>query len=140
MATLTVSYCRPVQVIDQMTGPAVEAITVGQWVRIDPSTGKIALGNATTEAEAAQGGIALHAAAAGEAVTVLRQGLVDIGDAMSSMNYGALVYLSDTDGTLADATGTTTKVVGEVASAWGSTTADKLLRVQQAEVFTPAGE
>ena len=70
---------------------------------------------------------------------MVRQGLVDVGDAMSSMNYGALVYLSDTDGTLADATGTTTKVVGQVASGWGSTTADKLLRVQQAEVFTPAG-
>ena len=138
MATLTVAYCRPVQVIDQMTGPAVEAITVGQWVRLDPSTGKIALGKATTEAEAAQGGIALHAAAIGDTVTVVRQGLVDLGEALAGMNHGALVYLSDTDGTLADATGTVTKVVGEVAPGWGGTTADKLLRIGQAQAFTPA--
>lgn len=138
MANLTVTKCRPVQVIDQMTGPAVEAITAGQWVRLDASTGKIALGNATSAAEGNQGGIALHAAAIGEAVTVVRQGLVDLGDALGDLSYGALVYLSDTDGTLADATSTKTKVVGQVASAWGNTTADKLLRVQQAEVFTPA--
>ena len=130
MTTLTVSYCRPVQIVDQMTAPAVEAITVGQWVRIDASTGKAALGNATTEAEAAPGGIALHAAAAGEAVTFVRQGIVDLGEAVAGMNYGALVYLSDTDGTLADATGTTTKVVGQVTSGFAATTADKLLRIE----------
>ena len=62
-------------------------------------------------------------------VTVVRQGLVDIGDALAGMNYGALVYLSDTDGTLADATGDHEGCRPGGASAWGNTTADKLLRV-----------
>ena len=137
MATLTISAIRPVVVLDQFTGPAVEAITAGQWVRLDPSTGKVALGNATTLAEAAPGGMALSAAAAGQVVTVVRAGIVDTGDALSG-NYGADVYLSDTDGVLADATGTKTKVVGRIEPGWANTTADKLLRIDQADAFTPA--
>ena len=137
MATLTISAIRPVVVLDQFTGPAVEAITAGQWVRLDPSTGKVALGNATTLAGAAPGGMALGAAAAGQVVTVVRAGIVDIGDALSG-NYGADVYLSDTDGVLADATGTKTKVVGRIEPGWANTTADKLLRIDQADAFTPA--
>ena len=137
MATLTISAIRPVVVLDQFTGPAVEAITAGQWVRLDPSTGKVALGNASSLAEAAPGGMALSAAAAGQVVTVVRAGIVDIGDALSG-NYGADVYLSDTDGVLADATGTKTKVVGRIEPGWANTTADKLLRIDQADAFTPA--
>lgn len=138
MATLTVTVVRPVAVIEQITGPAGEALTAGQWARLNTSTGKIELGKATTLAEAADGGIALSAAAVGSPVTLVTQGLVDLGDALGDLAYGATVFLSDTDGTLADATGTQTKKVGTVVPAWGSTTADKLLRVAQDTAFTPA--
>lgn len=138
MSTLTITAIRPVLVLDQFTGPAVEAITVGQWCRLDPSTGKVALGNASSIAEAAPGGMALSAAAAGGVVTVVIAGLVDIGDALGSINFGANIFLSDTDGTLADAAGTKTKVVGRVEPGWASTTVDRLLRIDQADAFTPA--
>lgn len=137
MSNLTVTVCRPVLVLDQFTGPAVEAITAGQWVRLDPSTGKIALGKATDLNEAAPGGIALSAAAAGAVLTVVTAGIVDIGDALGTINFGANIYLSDTDGTLADGTGTKTKVVGRVEPGWAHTTVDRLLRIDQADAFTP---
>ena len=139
MSNLTITVIRPVVVLDQFTGPAVEAIAVGQWCRLDPSTGKVALGKATDLAEAAPGGMALSAVAAGGAVTVVKAGIVDIGDALGTINFGASIYLSDTDGTLADGTGTKTKVVGRVEPGWASTTVDRLLRIDQADAFTPAG-
>ena len=74
---------------------------------------------------------------AGGAVTVVKAGIVDVGDALGTINFGANIYLSDTDGTLADGTGTKTKVVGRVEPGWASTTVDRLLRIDQADAFTP---
>ncbi len=127
MADLTITECRQVEVIQQFTGPAVEAIAVGQRCRFDATTGKIALGNGTNAGEAVRGGISTHAAAIGETVTVINQGTVDIGEALVGMNFGALVYVSDTDGTFADATGTVSVVAGMVIPLWGSPTADRVL-------------
>jgi hypothetical protein len=45
------------------------------------------------------------------------------------LGYDAKVYLSDTDGTLADSPGTIGRVVATVWPGWGATTADKILRV-----------
>jgi hypothetical protein len=137
MTALTVTYCRPVVIDEQFTGPAGEAITVGQYVRLNTTTGKVELGNASALGEAADGGIALHAAAVAEAVTVVRKGILDMGEALVGLAFNALVYLSDTDGTLADGTGTKTKVLGEVVPGWANTTADKLLRLNQRDAFTP---
>ena len=129
MADLTITKCRQVQVIQQFTGPAAEAIAVGQRCRFDATTGKIALGNATTAAEIKAGGIATHAAAAGETLTVINQGLVDVGEALAALSFGADVYVSDTDGTFSTAVGDSTVdlIVGQVVPGWGSPTADKLL-------------
>ena len=128
--TVTAARVRPVLIIEQETKPAAEAITRGQYVRID-NAGKWALGNATTTGEVAlgTGGIALKDVAAGEALTALRKGLVDIGDGFTAMAFGAPVYLSDTDGGLDTAAGTVSTIVGYVDSAWAATSADKLLRV-----------
>ncbi len=127
MTNLTITKCRQVEVIQQFTGPAVEAIAVGQRCRFDATTGKIALGNGTTAAEARRGGIACHAAAIGEAVTIINQGTVDVGEALAALDFGALVYVSDTDGTFADAAGTVSVTAGQVIPLWGSPTADKVL-------------
>jgi len=113
---------------DAITAPAAEAITAGQYVRLD-TNGKLALGNATTAAEARAGGIAIATAAAGITLTAVRKGYLDMGDIFTSAAYDADVYLSNTDGTLSTSAGTVSLVVGTVAPAWGSTTADKLLRV-----------
>lgn len=129
MADLTIAAARPVQVIEQFTGPAAEAITSGQYVRYNVTTGKVELGKGTTAAEARKGGIAVQSAAAGETVTAVRKGDLDVGNALSALTYDDDVYLSDTDGILADAAGTVSLIVGTVVPAWGATTADKLLRV-----------
>ena len=129
MADLVITQADQVQVVQQFTGPAVEAITEGQRCRFDASTGKVALGNGTTAAEIAPGGIAVHAAAVGEAVTIINQGIVDVGDALSALNYGDPIYVSDTDGTFGGAAtdSTVDTIVGRVVPGWNTTAGEKLL-------------
>lgn len=113
----------------QHTAPAGEAITAGQYVRLNTTTGKFELGNGTTSGEVGNKGyVAGRSVAAGETLTAYTGAcLMDMGEALAALNFGALVYLSDTDGTLADAAGTVSKTVGVVHSGWAATTADKLL-------------
>lgn len=129
MANLVITQCEPVKVILQFTGPAAEAIAEGQRCRFDPATGQLALGNGTVAAETLPGGIALHAAAAGEALTVINQGLVDVGSALDALNFNDPVYISDTDGTFSTAIADSTVdvIVGRVVPGHGSVTAEKLL-------------
>ena len=56
--------------------------------------------------------------------------VVDVGDALSGLDFADSVYVSDTDGTLADAAGTVSKVAGTVVPGWATTSAEKLLRVE----------
>lgn len=128
--SITADDVAPVKVIEQMTCPAGEAITAGQYVRLDTTTGKFTKGNGSSAGEARLGGIALNSAAAGETVTAVLYGIVDLGDALAALTYDDDVYLSDTDGTLADAAGTVGVYVGTVVPGFGVTTPDKLLRVK----------
>lgn len=133
MATLTISASN-VRVVTrnnehQHTAPAGEAFNAGQYIRWNTSTGKFELGNATSAAEVGDGFIAERTAAVGDPATGLKGPVIlEVGDALSSLNYGASVYLSDTDGTLADAAGTVSTVVGKVVPGWAGT-AKKLLRL-----------
>ena len=129
MADLVITQADQAQVVQQFTGPAVEAIAEGQRCRFDASTGKIALGNGTTAAEIAMGGIAVHAAAIGEAVTIINQGVVDVGAALNALSFGDPIYVSDTDGTFGGAAtdSTVDTIVGRVVPGWDGTTAQKLL-------------
>jgi hypothetical protein len=132
MANLTVvaADVRPVSVIEQFTGPAAEAILPGHYVRFNVTTGRIEKGNGTTAAEARKGGIALtEATQAGDTLTAVRKGILDMGDALDALTYDDDVFLSDTDATLADTAGTVSTIVGTVVPGNGSTTPDKLLRV-----------
>ena len=107
---------------------ASEAINAGQYARINETTGKICLGNATTATEVGKGGgIAIKTAAAGGALSVVRRGLVDVGTALTALNYGDPVYLSDTDGTFATTAGTVSTVVGYVHPGSAENTRSKLL-------------
>lgn len=133
IALTTAARVEVVESIEQMTLPAAEAITPGAPVRLDTSTGKFTNANGTTTGEARVYGIATGGAAiaAGEPVTAIRQGVMD-GFALSGLNYDAAVYLSDTDGRLADAAGTVSTVVGRVipgTSTTLGTSYDKLLLV-----------
>lgn len=100
---ITASRVACVEAQDEQTLPAAEVITAGQIVRID-SNGKFTPANASSETEADWYGIAINGAiAAGYAVRAVRKGKVNIGDGMTSLDYNAKVWLSHTDGVLADA-------------------------------------
>jgi hypothetical protein len=131
LALVTADRVRAVEIIQQLTMPAAEAITAGQAMRLDTSTGRWTKANGTAAGEARALGIALATVAAGFAVTGLIKGAID-GYALTALDYDAPVYLSDTDGTLADTAGTVTVVVGRVIPVSGRTVGgahDKLLLV-----------
>lgn len=96
---------------------AAAAINAGQPVYIN-SNGKADLsdGNGSAPANTFRG-IALQSVGAGQAVAVLISGFVDAaGLGAGALAYNAAIYVSDTGagGTLADAAGTTSLLVGRV--------------------------
>lgn len=130
--TVTSTVVTPVKVIEQITAPTAEVITAGQMVRIDTTTGKLTLANGSAAGEARTCGMAISGAtAAGDPITAVRKGIVDVGNALADLTYDDDVYLDDTDGKLTDTAGESaqTKIVGTVVPGWGATTADKLLRL-----------
>lgn len=137
MATISVNTAGKIEVVEsnrQMTLPAAEAIVAGAIVRLDTSTGKFTNANGSSAGEARVWGIATKSVAAGEAVTVVRNGILDGWD-LSGMNYDAAVYASDTDGRLDTAAGTVSTVIGRVVPGSGTTLGtafDKLLSVELA--------
>ena len=132
LALVTANKVSVVESLEQMTLPALEAITAGMPVKIDPTTGKFCIANGSSAGEARIYGIATKTVAAGLPVTAIRHGVLD-GVALSAVAYDAPIYASDTDGTLADSAGTvTTAIVGRVIPATGAVIGaafDKLLLV-----------
>ena len=113
----------------QLTLKAAEAIVAGAPVRID-TTGKFTNGNGTTSTEAAIYGLATRTVVAGDALTAIRKGRMD-GFVFSGA-YWAAIYVSDTDGRLADAAGTVSVVAGRIIPKTGTTLGtapDKILEV-----------
>jgi len=104
MTNLSISSVRIVKSREQFDAPSGETFAVGEAMRIDESTGKVTPGNATSADEADVKGVACKAAVyAGETVTVVRKGLLDVGEALAGMDIDAPIYLSATDGLFADA-------------------------------------
>jgi hypothetical protein len=128
--TITGTDVAPVEIFEQWTAPAAETFSAGAMVRLDTSTGKVTGANATAAGEARTMGMAItEATYANETVTVVKRGIIDVGDALDSLDYDAAIYLSNTDVTLGDAAATVSLVVGRVVPGWGYTTADKLLHL-----------
>jgi hypothetical protein len=127
---------------EQYTFEASEQINVGQVFRISLTTGKAEKANASTLVESGQVTTAGNytselfiaidgARQAGNAVTGMKKGELD-GYNLDALAFGAPVYISNTDGMLADAVGTTTTMVGRVRPAPYTGTpsgADKVLAV-----------
>jgi hypothetical protein len=88
------------------------AITQGQPLYVN-SSGDAALADGDGSGTKQFIGIALNAAGIGQAVSVLRRGEV-YGFTLTSLAYGALVYVADAVGTYADAAGTVAIPVGRV--------------------------
>lgn len=127
--------------IDQMTLPAAEALTAGNAVRIVPSStgaGKWTKANATDLTEGRVWGIVTRTVIAGETVTAVRNGILD-GFDIAALDYGAPLYLSDTDGTIADSYGTVDVLVGRVVPGTAvslGTAYDRLLKVEIREAIS----
>ena len=136
MADIALTTANRVEVVKviEMCPPliAAEAITAGAPIRLDTSSGKATNANATTAAEARVYGIATKTVAAGEAISALRIGIMD-GFALSDSDYDKDMWLSDTDGRVADAAGTVNVAIGRVVPGIATTigtAADKLLYVE----------
>lgn len=102
------------QKADILTFIAAEAITKGQAV-YQTTSGTVGVADANVANKQQARGIALEAAAAGQAVSVLRQGLM-YGFTLSDQSYDDPVYLTDTAGAVGDANGTLTVPVGLVVA------------------------
>ena len=131
MADLTaVTYIHLVEAVEQVrTYPAGEAITQGQVVSFN-STGKVVKARATTGPILSKGIALTTAGAANLPVAVLRDGIVDVGNILGGLAFGAFAYASDTAGVLEDGSVNSLAAIGEVIPAWGATTGDKLLRIK----------
>lgn len=104
----------------QHTFVAASAITAGAPVYLAAATGKVAHADGNGAGEIATvWGVALKTVAAGEAVTVVRTGLLT-GYVLDGMDYGETAFLSDTVGRIADAAGTAVIKVGTVVPIYGT--------------------
>lgn len=133
MADLTIveNEARIEESILQMTLPAAEELEAFEVVRID-TNGKFAKASASVAGTADAWGVTTRAVKANYAVTAVRLGVVG-GVDVSSLDYGAPVYLSDTAGAAADVAGTVSKQIGVVVPVHGNergAAADKLVMVQ----------
>ena len=114
---------------EQVESRLGETLAAGDLVRLDGTTGYFTGANGTSTTEANIVGILLTGGIAGEAATAIAKGEV-AGFDLSGLNFGAAVYASDTDKTLADAAGTVSTVVGRVYPGLaGGATFDKILKV-----------
>jgi predicted RecA/RadA family phage recombinase len=130
--TVTPANVRIVEIVEKITAPAAEAILAGSYVRLNTTSGKLEYGNGSSATEVGKMGfIATRSVAAGEALTAMKKGILDIGEALASTAFDAQIFVNDTDTSLGDAAGTTSKVVGVVWPGWATSTAnaDKVLRV-----------
>lgn len=117
LSLVTAGVCATVGMpADQKTLVASEALEAGTVVRIIQSgtnAGKWTKADATSYENANAYGIVLKTVVAGQPVTAVRKGYID-GFDLSGVNYWAGVYLSDTQGALADTAGTIQKAVAAV--------------------------
>jgi hypothetical protein len=129
-----VDRMRVIEVEAQITLPSGEAIPVASAVRADGTSGKAMIGNGSAAGEAGVFGLnnSPKVNVANLPVQVIKRGLVALYDAnganvLAGLNYGALVYVSDTDSRLADAAGTVPVIAGRVLPLWDQATPTKVL-------------
>lgn len=97
------------EIVDGIAGTA---ITAGDLVHWDAS-GRLVRSNASAAATAKFAGVALNTVVANQAVSVLKHGYL-AGYGVSSLAYGAKLYLSNSAGGVEDVPGTINVVVGAV--------------------------
>jgi hypothetical protein len=132
MPDLVITSVRIVEWVDKHDAPSNEVFAVGEAMRF-ATNGTVTPANGTTTTEANFQGIAtIESDRVGKAITSVRDGLLDVGEALAGLNPGDAIYLSDTDGTLATSGGTVSVIVGRVEPGNANgTTSDLLLRVRK---------
>jgi hypothetical protein len=125
--SITESLVGVVEKTEVHTYPAAAAIdagcsiylnTDGKWAKADHDAGTGVRAVATYTAHIANASL-----------EGMRKGVLDIGNALSGVAYGASLYLSSTAGKIDDAITADEEEIGQCVPAWDATTADKLLRV-----------
>lgn len=130
MADLVITSARIVEWVQKFDAPSNEVFGF-EAVRFH-TDGTVTPANGTDATEANfQGFAVIESDRVGQAITVIREGVVDLGEALVGLAPGAPIYLSDTDGTLGTTAGTVSTVVGRVEPGWGGLTADLLLRIHK---------
>ena len=104
------------------------AITKGQAVAINTTTGLAILADASTGSDNNVRGIAMNDAAIGEPVTCMTHGSL-AGYTLSGMAYDAPVYVSNTAGGLDTGAGDVSLVIGRVKPMHDGATPSKVLYV-----------
>jgi hypothetical protein len=130
--TITPADVRIVRIVEMLPdGPAGEALNAGEVVRFDTTTGYYTPSNGTSAGEARAVGVSVTTADyANATISVMKQGILDVGDALDALAYDLPIYNSDTDGGMANAADATTDVtIGRVVAGWADTAGDKLLLV-----------
>lgn len=118
---------RAVKVIDLESGPAGEAITAGQLVDYEAAAGRWVLADS---AVARAKGIAITSASlANISIDVLKKGIVDVGSVLDGADHGDAVWTAATAGRMDDAVVAGLDAIGMVVPGRGTTTPDKLLRI-----------
>lgn len=131
MADLVISELRLIEKGEIKSLPSDETLAVGDISRLDVTDGQATGANATTATEANFEGL-VGVIDAGQVVELWGDGcLVTLGTALASLNYGAIVYVSNTDKKLADAAGTVNKKVGEVVAVRNQGNVYKALRIKK---------
>jgi hypothetical protein len=131
IALVTAGKIEVVESIIQATLPVNEDVTAGDLLRIDVTTGHFTRSNGSSAGEADTFGVATRTVKNGMPVTAIRKGVL-AGFNLAAQGYSATLYASNTDGKIADAAGTVSKVVGKVIPVWGQllgASPDKLLFV-----------
>lgn len=109
----TAGQLRVEESLEQDTQPAGVAIAAGQSVIRDATTGRWILADASAAGTANAYGMAVKTVPAGMAVTAVRRGVIE-GFNLDDQDYDEQIFLSDTAGGIADASGTVSAVVGRV--------------------------
>lgn len=122
----------PLDSVEKHTGPSLEALTAGNLCVVDATTGQVKKADASTGLQVNDWGINITTPRfVGDAVTIVKDGRVALGDALGSLAFGAVIYASDTAGALADAAGTQAVPVGVVEAVWGAgRVPDRVLRLR----------
>lgn len=122
-----------VEIVEDFHSIAGSTVTPGQFVRFD-GNGQFIPGSVNDAAAAEFGGVAYTFGDTGADMSMMRRGVLNVGNALASVAFGSKIFLGSVAGEWrTDPFGTAGTVdieIGTVVPAWGNGgTADKLLAV-----------